>query len=567
MAGELSGILEHVDRIAALDLDGVEPTSHVVALENVLRADEPRPEPAARAGPGARARSRRRRLPRPLPAGVSAAAVELIELTVAEAAGADRAPATLSARRVLRRLRARRRRATRSTPTSGRGDAARPTSRAPAPRRTSRGGRPLAGSRSRSRTSSAPRGSRPRRARGSSRATAPLHGDRGPPARRGRGPACSARPTWTSSRWAPRTRTPATARCSTRWDRERVPGGSSGGSAAAVAGRLAPCAIGTDTGGSIRQPAALCGIVGLKPTYGAISRYGMIAFASSLDQCGPLTRDVADAALLLQAMQGRDRCDSTSVGIEGGVELPTREDLTGSASGSPGSSPTTPRGSRPASPRSFERTAGPDRGARRRGRGDRAAARGARHLRLLRARAGGGLGEPGALRRRPLRAPGRGRRTSTEMYEQHPRGRASAPRSSAGSCSAPTRSRSGYYEAYYGRAQRVRTKIAEDFASAFERFDFVVTPTSPTVAFKLGAKTADPLAMYLSDYCTVPMSLAGIPAISIPAGVRAARRRRAGAAGRLQIAGPAFGDSAARRRPRARARDRLPPRTRTEGRR
>ena len=114
-----------------------------------------------------------------------------------------------------------------------------------------------------------------------------------------------------------------------------MPGGSSGGSAAVVAGGLAPCAIGTDTGGSIRQPAALCGIVGLKPTYGAISRYGMIAFASSLDQCGPLTRDVTDAALLLAAMQGRDPCDSTSVGIEGGVEAPSREDLRGLRFGVP----------------------------------------------------------------------------------------------------------------------------------------------------------------------------------------------------------------------------------------
>src|SRR3954462_13928745 len=120
------------------------------------------------------------------------------------------------------------------------------------------------------------------------------------------------------------------------WDSGRVPGGSSGGSAAAVAGRLAPCAIGTDTGGSIRQPAALCGIVGLKPTYGAISRYGMIAFPSSLDQCGPLTRDVTDSALLLAAMQGRDPCDSTSVGIEGGVVAPSREDLTGLRFGVPG---------------------------------------------------------------------------------------------------------------------------------------------------------------------------------------------------------------------------------------
>ena len=117
------------------------------------------------------------------------------------------------------------------------------------------------------------------------------------------------------------------------WDRDRVPGGSSGGSAAAVAGGLAPWAIGTDTGGSIRQPAALCGIVGLKPTYGAISRYGMIAFASSLDQCGPLTRDVSDAALMLAILQGGDPCDSTSVGLPKSPSLPDREDLRACASG------------------------------------------------------------------------------------------------------------------------------------------------------------------------------------------------------------------------------------------
>ena len=150
------------------------------------------------------------------------------------------------------------------------------------------------------------------------------------------------------------------------WDRSRVPGGSSGGSAAVVAGGLAPCAIGTDTGGSIRQPAALCGIVGLKPTYGAISRYGMIAFASSLDQCGPLTRDVTDAALLLAAMQGRDPCDSTSVGIEGGVEAPSREDLKGLRFGVPAELAHDCDRRRRA--RRLRGDAGADRGARRRDR-------------------------------------------------------------------------------------------------------------------------------------------------------------------------------------------------------
>ena len=156
------------------------------------------------------------------------------------------------------------------------------------------------------------------------------------------------------------------------WDRGRVPGGSSGGSAAVVAGGLAPCAIGTDTGGSIRQPASLCGIVGLKPTYGAISRYGMIAFASSLDQCGPLTRDVTDAALLLAAMQGRDPCDSTSVGIEGGIVAPSREDLEGLRFGVPAELASD--GDRRRRARGLRGDAGADRGARRRDRRGRAAA-------------------------------------------------------------------------------------------------------------------------------------------------------------------------------------------------
>ena len=145
-----------------------------------------------------------------------------------------------------------------------------------------------------------------------------------------------------------------------------MPGGSSGGSAAAVAGRLAPWAIGTDTGGSIRQPAALCGIVGLKPTYGAISRYGMVAFASSLDQCGPLTRTVTDAALLLRAMQGRDPHDSTSVGIDGGVELPSRADLAGLRFGVARDFSHHAEGVEPGVAEVFERSLATDRAARRR---------------------------------------------------------------------------------------------------------------------------------------------------------------------------------------------------------
>jgi aspartyl-tRNA(Asn)/glutamyl-tRNA(Gln) amidotransferase subunit A len=336
------------------------------------------------------------------------------------------------------------------------------------------------------------------------------------------------------------------------WDPGRVPGGSSGGSAAAVAGRLAPCGIGTDTGGSIRQPAALCGIVGMKPTYGAVSRYGMIAFASSLDQCGPLTRNVTDAALLLRAMEGRDPCDSTSVGIEGGIDLPGREDLKGLSFGVPRELASEAEGIESGVREVFERTV------------------------ALIEELGGEVSEtelphaPHGISAYYVLAPAEasanlarfdgvryGLRVEaddlTEMYEE----------TRAQGFGAEVKRRimlgtyalsSGYYEAYYGRAQRVRTKIAEDFSRAFERFDFVVTPTSPTVAFRLGERTDDPLAMYLSDYCTVPMPLAGIPAISIPAGVAQpegggvddARARES--ATRLpvgfQIAGPAFSDSA-----------------------
>jgi aspartyl-tRNA(Asn)/glutamyl-tRNA(Gln) amidotransferase subunit A len=336
------------------------------------------------------------------------------------------------------------------------------------------------------------------------------------------------------------------------WDPGRVPGGSSGGSAAAVAARLAPCAIGTDTGGSIRQPAALCGIVGMKPTYGAVSRYGMIAFASSLDQCGPLTRNVTDAALLLRAFEGRDHCDSTSIGIEGGIALPGREDLHGLSFGVPRQLAGEAEGIESGVREVFERTAAliEELG----GEVSETELPHATHgisayYVLAPAEASANLARFDGVRY-GIRVDAE---DLTEMYEE----------TRAQGFGAEVKRRimlgtyalsSGYYEAYYGRAQRVRTKIAEDFAKSFERFDFVVAPTSPTVAFKLGAKTDDPLAMYMNDYCTVPMSLAGIPAISIPAGLAQpddggpddARARDS--ATRLpvgfQIAGPAFSDSA-----------------------
>jgi aspartyl-tRNA(Asn)/glutamyl-tRNA(Gln) amidotransferase subunit A len=318
------------------------------------------------------------------------------------------------------------------------------------------------------------------------------------------------------------------------WDTTRVPGGSSGGSAASVAAGTAPWSIGTDTGGSIRQPAALCGIVGLKPTYGAISRYGMIAFASSLDQAGPYTRDVTDAALLLAAMQGADPCDSTSLGLPEDVVLPSATDLTGIRIGVPDE--LTGEGIEDGILRLFRET-------------------------LDRARELGAIVEPCRLPHAPhalaayyliapaecssnlarydgvrygLRVDGDGDLLS--MYES----------TRAGGFGEEVKRRiligtyalsSGYYDAYYGKAQKVRTLIAQDFASAFQTFDFIATPTAPGVAFELGAKTADPVAMYLNDYCTVPMSLAGIPGISIPNGLVD------GLPSGFQLAGPAFSEN------------------------
>ena len=329
------------------------------------------------------------------------------------------------------------------------------------------------------------------------------------------------------------------------WDRARVPGGSSGGSAAAVAAGLAPWALGTDTGGSIRQPAALCGIVGLKPTYGAVSRYGMIAFASSLDQAGPLTRDVTDAALMLRHLVGRDECDATSLAFPEEIELPSAERLDGIRLGVP-----------------QELTAGSSSGADGAGEGIEPGVLDAFEAALSRAEELGAEivrsiqlpHAPHALAAYYVLAPAEASSNLARFDGVRYGLRAEDPKDLLDMY---TRTRhdgfgpevkrrimlgtyalsSGYYDAYYGRAQRVRTKIAEDFRTAFAEVDLIVTPTAPTVAFELGEKTGDPLQMYLNDYCTVPMSLAGIPAISIPCGLSE------GLPVGLQIAAPAFSEN------------------------
>jgi len=335
------------------------------------------------------------------------------------------------------------------------------------------------------------------------------------------------------------------------WDRTRVPGGSSGGSAAAVAAGLAPWALGTDTGGSIRQPAAMCGIVGLKPTYGSVSRFGMIAFASSLDQAGPLTRDVTDAALMLRHLVGRDPCDATSLQFPHEIELPSAERLDGVRLGVP---------------TELSRSGG-----------EAAMEPGVRacfeHALELAQELGASVQEvqlphaPHALSAYYVLAPAEASSNLARFDGVRYGLRADDPRDLLDMY---TRTRhdgfgaevkrrimlgtyalsSGYYDAYYGRAQRVRTKIAQDFAAAFESVDLILTPTAPGVAFALGEKTSDPWSMYLSDYFTVPMSLAGIPAISIPCGLSEESDdpsppapHGGGLPVGVQIAGPAFSEN------------------------
>ena len=320
------------------------------------------------------------------------------------------------------------------------------------------------------------------------------------------------------------------------WDRRRVPGGSSGGSAAAVAAGLAPWAIGTDTGGSVRQPASLCGVVGLKPTYGACSRYGMIAFASSLDQAAPLTRDVTDAALLFGQMIGRDPCDSTSLEFPEEIVRPRSESLRGIRLGIP-EELTGPEGAVEEGVRArFEESlaVAQELGASVEAcRLPHAAHALSAYYVIAPAEASANLARFDGVRY-GLRVDG-----DADLLTMYTRTRAAGfgPEVKRRIMLGTYALSSGYYEAYYGAAQKVRTKIAQDFQAVFEQFDFVATPTSPWVAFELGAKTDDPLQMYMNDFCTVPMSLAGIPAISIPCGL--SQDLPVG----FQLAGPAFSEN------------------------
>lgn len=299
------------------------------------------------------------------------------------------------------------------------------------------------------------------------------------------------------------------------WDTTCVPGGSSGGSAAAVAAGMVPLATGSDTGGSIRQPAALCGIVGMKPTYGLVSRYGLVAFASSLDQVGPMTRDVRDNALFLQAMAGHDPLDSTSLSVEipdytafltgevKGLRIGLISELAGEgiapevraavataaqvlrelgATVEPVSLPTSGHGI-------------------------------AAYYLVATAEASSNLARYDGIKYTS-------RVEGTDLVDTYLKTRAEAfgaevkRRIMLGTYALS----SGYYDAYYKKAQQVRTRIREDYARAFERFDLLLSPTTPSTAFKLGEKTSDPLEMYLNDIATVMANLAGIPALSLPGG-------------------------------------------------
>lgn len=320
------------------------------------------------------------------------------------------------------------------------------------------------------------------------------------------------------------------------WDPDRVPGGSSGGSAAAVAGGLAPWALGSDTGGSIKQPAALCGIVGLRPTYGTVSRYGVIAFASSLDQVGPMTKTVRDCALLYEVLAGRDRNDSTTVELPEPVTIPTADSLSGVRLGVPkelNDADGIELGVKASVEAAItlaeslgadvEETSLP-----------RSVEYGlACYYLIAPAEASANLSRYDGVRyghraSEPSDLSGMYERSRWEGFGAEPRRRIMLGTYALSA---------GYYDAFYGQAQRVRTLIRNEHAEAFERYDALLSPTSPTVAFPLGARTADPIAMYVADLLTIPSCMAGLPGLSIPCGLSE------GLPVGLQIVGPQFSEN------------------------
>ncbi|MBM3707711.1 MAG: Asp-tRNA(Asn)/Glu-tRNA(Gln) amidotransferase subunit GatA [Actinobacteria bacterium] len=301
------------------------------------------------------------------------------------------------------------------------------------------------------------------------------------------------------------------------WDLDRVPGGSSGGPAAAVSSGTAICSLGSDTGGSIRQPASLCGVVGLKPTYGLVSRYGLVAFASSLDQIGPITRDVRDSAILLNAICGWDENDSTSIK----TDIPDyrqflKEDIKGLRIGVPEELMVKEVNTEVKQAVNNVLLMAEQMGAE----VEETSLSSLKYAldvyyiispseassnlsRFDGVRYGYRNKEAAALREMY-------RKTRSEGFGQEVKRRIMIGTYCLSA---------GYYDAYYEKAQRVRTLIIDDFNKAFEKYDILISPTSPTTAFKIGEKIEDPLSMYLSDICTIPVNLAGLPAISIPVGL------------------------------------------------
>lgn len=318
------------------------------------------------------------------------------------------------------------------------------------------------------------------------------------------------------------------------WDLSRAPGGSSGGSAVAVAAELAPLALGSDTGGSIRQPAAFCGLVGLKPTYGLVSRYGLVAFASSLDQIGPMAGNVSDCAFLLQLIAGHDSRDSTSFPYElpdylasfgerpKGLKVGVVKELSGEG---------IEKGVKEVFNQALDKLSEAGVAIEEVSLPSFEYALSAYYL-IAPAEASSNLARYDGVRYgyRDFEA--------KDIWEMYAKTRAKGfgaevkRRIMLGTYALSA----GYYEAYYGQAQKIRTLIIQDFNRAFETYSLLVSPTAPSVPFKLGEKVDDPLQMYLSDICTIPVNLAGLPAISLPAGLSG------GLPVGFQIIGPSFSE-------------------------